>query len=195
MRAAIAALALLLAPSAAAAQDRNDPPPENLAARAWFQEAKFGMFIHWGVSSQLMDGEWVMENRHIRIAEYERVAGYFNPVRFDADRWVTIARGAGMRYITLITKHHDGFALFDSRVSDWDVMDRTPFRRKPRRRHRSHRSSWPGYRCRCRPASCHRRSTTLPRCLAAASSMHRSTRAAAGASSACTSTGRSRTDR
>ena len=87
------------------------------------------MFIHWGPSSQLMDGEWVMENRHIRSAEYERVAGYFNPVRFDADQWVTIARNAGMRYITLITKHHDGFALFDSQVSDWDVMDRTPFRR------------------------------------------------------------------
>ena len=126
--AALAALALL-APCVASAQERHDPPPENLAARAWFQDAKFGMFIHWGVSSQLMNGEWVMENQRIRAAEYERVAGYFNPQRFDADRWVTIARGAGMRYITLITKHHDGFALFDSRVSDWDVMDRTPFRR------------------------------------------------------------------
>jgi len=123
-----AALILLLA-APCRAQQRYEPPPENLAARAWFQDAKFGMFIHWGVSSLLMDGEWVMENRRIRVGEYERLAGYFNPVRFDADQWVTIARNAGMRYITLITKHHDGFALFDSQVSAWDVMDATPYRR------------------------------------------------------------------
>jgi alpha-L-fucosidase len=113
----------------AGAQERYDPPPENLAARARFQDAKFGMFIHWGISSLLMDGEWVMENRHIRAADYERIAGYFNPARFDADQWVATAKRAGMRYITLITKHHDGFALFDSRVSDWDVVDRTPYHR------------------------------------------------------------------
>jgi alpha-L-fucosidase len=105
------------------------PSPENLAAREWFQDAKFGMFIHWGISSILMDGEWVMENRGIRVAEYERLASYFNPSEFDADEWVGLAKSAGMRYVTLITKHHDGFALFDSRVSDWDIMDRTPFRR------------------------------------------------------------------
>jgi alpha-L-fucosidase len=115
--------------AAARAQGPYTPAPENLAARQWFQDAKFGMFIHWGISSLLMNGEWVMQNRHIRIAEYERIAPYFNPTRFDADAWVSLARAAGMRYITLITKHHDGFALFDSRVSDWDVMDRTPFHR------------------------------------------------------------------
>ena len=104
-------------------------PAERLAARAWFQDAKFGMFIHWGASSLLMDGEWVMQNRGIRVQEYERIAPYFNPVRFDADAWVSLARAAGMRYITLITKHHDGFALFDSQVSDWDVVDRTPYAR------------------------------------------------------------------
>jgi alpha-L-fucosidase len=111
------------------AQGTDVVPPERLAAREWFQDARFGLFIHWGISSLLMDGEWVMENRGIRVAEYERLAPYFHPVRFDADAWVTLARNAGMRYITLITKHHDGFALFDSRVSDWDVMDRTPFAR------------------------------------------------------------------
>jgi alpha-L-fucosidase len=112
-----------------AAQEAYVPSPENLAARERFQDARFGMFIHWGISSLLMDGEWVMENRGIQVDEYERIAPYFNPERFDADEWVGLARSAGMRYVTLIVKHHDGFALFDSEVSDWDVMDRTPFRR------------------------------------------------------------------
>jgi alpha-L-fucosidase len=129
VRRAAALLFACLPLAAARAQAPYVPAPENLAARLWFQDAKFGMFIHWGISSLLMDGEWVMQNRRIRVAEYERIAPSFNPVRFNADEWVALARAAGMRYITLITKHHDGFALFDSRVSDWDVMDRTPFRR------------------------------------------------------------------
>ena len=116
-------------PAALLPQNTYVPSPENLAARAWFQDAKFGMFIHWGISSLLMDGEWVMENRGIRVAEYEQIAPYFNPTKFDAEEWVALARSAGARYLTLITKHHDGFALFDSRVSDWDVTDRTPFGR------------------------------------------------------------------
>jgi alpha-L-fucosidase len=120
---------LLLAAAPALRAQSHTPSAENLAARQWFQDAKMGLFIHWGPSSVLMDGEWVMENRRIRVSEYERVPAYFNPVRFDAAEWVRIARAAGMRYITLITKHHDGFALFDSRVSDWDIVDRTPFRR------------------------------------------------------------------
>ncbi|MBI2537902.1 MAG: alpha-L-fucosidase [Gemmatimonadetes bacterium] len=110
------------------AQYRYQPRPENLAAREWFQDAKFGLFIHWGPSSLLMDGEWVMHDRGIRIEDYEQIAQWFNPVRFDPAEWVALARSAGARYITLITKHHDGFALFDSEVSDWDIMDRTPYR-------------------------------------------------------------------
>jgi alpha-L-fucosidase len=119
----------VLLPVALWAQDPYVPSSENRAAREWFQDAKFGLFIHWGISSLLMDGEWVMENRGIRVAEYEAIAAHFNPTRFDAEAWVMLARAAGMRYVTLITKHHDGFALFDSRATDWDVMDRTPFRR------------------------------------------------------------------
>ena len=122
-------LVALTLPCTLQAQQAYVPSPENLAAREWFQDARFGLFIHWGISSVLMDGEWVMENRGIRVAEYERLAASFNPTAFDADAWVALARRAGMRYLTLITKHHDGFALFDSKVSDWDVMDRTPFRR------------------------------------------------------------------
>ena len=110
-------------------QEGRQPEAENLAAREWFQDARFGLFIHWGPSSVLQDGEWVMENRKIPADDYERIAPLFNPVDFDAAEWVAIAKSAGMRYITLITKHHDGFALWDSRLTDWDVVDRTPFHR------------------------------------------------------------------
>ena len=118
---------LMTAP--AAAQYRYEPAPANLAARAWFQDAKFGLFIHWGVYSLLQDGEWVMQNRGIRASEYETLAPEFNPTRFDAAEWVALAQAAGMRYITITSKHHDGFAMFDSQVSDWDIVERTPYRR------------------------------------------------------------------
>jgi alpha-L-fucosidase len=129
MRAIRATTILVLLPAALLAQGISTPSAANLEARAWFQDAKFGMFIHWGISALLMDGEWVMENRGIDVAEYERIAVNFDARNFDADAWVTLARSAGARYITLITKHHDGFALFDSDVTDWDVVDRTPFGR------------------------------------------------------------------
>lgn len=83
--------------SSALAQGAYVPTPQNLAARRWFQDAKFGMFIHWGISSLLMDEEWVMENRGIRVAEYERIASYFNPTKFDADVWVALARAGETR--------------------------------------------------------------------------------------------------
>ena len=105
------------------------PAAGNLAARAWYQDAKFGMFIHWGPSSVLQDGEWVMNNRGIRAAEYESLLPLFNPVHFDAAVWARTAKAAGMKYITLITKHHDGIALFDSKVSDYTVVKRSPFAR------------------------------------------------------------------
>jgi alpha-L-fucosidase len=120
---------LFLLPTALLAQGVAPPSAARLDAREWFQDAKFGMFIHWGISALLMDGEWVMENRGINVSEYERIAANFDARSFDADAWVSLARGAGARYITLITKHHDGFALFDSDVTDWDIVDRTPFKR------------------------------------------------------------------
>jgi alpha-L-fucosidase len=86
------------------------------------------MFIHWGPSSVLMDGEWVMNDRKIRAAEYERIPPFFNPAAFDAAEWVGTAKAAGMKYIVLIAKHHDGFALWHSAVSDWNVVDRTPWK-------------------------------------------------------------------
>jgi alpha-L-fucosidase len=109
------------------AQEGYDPSPENLKARAWFQEARFGLFVHWGVYSVLGRGEWVMNNEKIPIAEYEKLPPRFNPTEFDPVAWVALAKGAGMRYITITSKHHDGFAMYDSKTSDYDIVDRTPY--------------------------------------------------------------------
>ena len=110
-----------------AADEPYRPSPENLKARQWFQEARFGLFIHWGVYSILADGEWVMHQKRMTSAEYERLPPQFNPVKFDAAAWVKMAKDAGMRYITITSKHHDGFAMFDSKVSDYDIVHRTPY--------------------------------------------------------------------
>ena len=111
--AAILTIALTAAGHRASAQ--TDVPPERRAAREWYQDARFGMFIHWGVYSLLGDGEWVMQNRKITVPEYEWLATTFNPVKFDAKAWVSLARAAGMRV------HHDHVA-----PSRWllDVQDR-----------------------------------------------------------------------
>jgi len=112
-----------------AAQSGYQPSPANLAAREWFQDARFGMFVHWGVYSVLGDGEWVMNNRRIPIADYEKLPAQFNPIMFDPAEWVALVKAAGMKYITITSKHHDGFAMFDSKISDYDVVDRTPYKK------------------------------------------------------------------
>ncbi|MFC1551292.1 alpha-L-fucosidase [Candidatus Latescibacterota bacterium] len=104
-----------------------EPPKENLESREWFQDAKFGLFVHWGIYSIPAKEEWVMNNDKIPVAEYEKFAGQFNPISFDADEWCRIVKGAGMKYITITSKHHDGFAMFDSAVSDYDIVDSTPY--------------------------------------------------------------------
>src|SRR5262245_43198723 len=93
--------ASLLVPPTASAQPAYTPTAENLKARVWFQDAKFGLFVHWGVYSVLADGEWVMNNRRIRVAEYEKLPAYFNPVAFDPAEWVALAKAAGMKYVTI----------------------------------------------------------------------------------------------
>ncbi len=125
----LAAIFLSLAPTTTIAQPDYQPSPENLAAREWFQDAKFGLFVHWGIYSLLQRGEWVMNNEGITVEEYETLAPQFNPVKFDANEWVSLVKDAGMRYITITSKHHDGFAMFDSEVTDWDIVDRTPYGR------------------------------------------------------------------
>ena len=111
------------------AQSAYTPSASNLAARQWFQDAKFGMFIHWGAYSVIGDGEWVMHQKKIPISDYEKIPSLFNPTEFKPTEWVGLAKAAGMKYITITSKHHDGFAMFDSKVSDYDIVDRTPFKR------------------------------------------------------------------
>jgi alpha-L-fucosidase len=115
----------------ARAQTSYEPAPENLKARQEFQDAKFGMFIHWGVYSVLGDGEWVLHNRKLTLHEYERLPRFFDPEKFDAKAWVSLAKAAGMKYITITSRHHDGFAMFDSKVSDWNIVQRTPYAKDP----------------------------------------------------------------
>ncbi|MCB0373655.1 MAG: alpha-L-fucosidase, partial [Muricauda sp.] len=106
-----------------------EPTKENLENREWFQDARFGMFIHWGVYSVLGVHEWVMETQSIDAKTYEKIPAFFNPTEFNAEEWVLLAKSAGMKYITITTKHHDGFAMFDSKLSDWDIMDRTVYKK------------------------------------------------------------------
>lgn len=105
----------------------------------WFRKAEYGMMVHWGLYSLLAgewngertpwEGEWIMRNSYISIADYEKLAKAFNPVYFDAEEWVLLAKECGMNYIVVTSKHHDGFALFHSKVDAFNVVDATPFGR------------------------------------------------------------------
>ncbi|MBI3280222.1 MAG: alpha-L-fucosidase, partial [Acidobacteria bacterium] len=109
------------------------PTPKPLAGDArtqWFRDAKFGMFIHWGVYSVIGRHEWARHRMEIPQAEYDRYARRFNPVNFNADAWVDLAKNAGARYIVITSKHHDGFSIYRSKVSDYD-MEITPYKGDP----------------------------------------------------------------
>ena len=108
----------------------------------WWREARFGMFIHWGAYAipagtwrgeriARSGGEWIMTRASIPIPEYEQIVRQFNPVHFDAEAWVRLAKQAGMKYIVITSKHHDGLSIYDSAVSSYDILDATPFRRDP----------------------------------------------------------------
>ncbi len=127
-KAGVLALLLLVAGLKSYGQAAYTPVPVNQAARAWFSNAKYGLFIHWGPFSVPGDGEWVMNNRNITVPNYTRLEKFFNPVDFNAARWVSLAKQGGMKYITLITRHHDGFSMWDTRYSDFNIMH-TPYRR------------------------------------------------------------------
>jgi len=122
---------LVLGGRAAGAQTGDAVAAERLAARRWFADAKLGLFIHWGVYSQLGAGEWVMHNRKISVADYESLAATFNPVKFDAAAWVALARRAGARYVTITARHHDGFSMFKTTETPYNIVDWTPFQRDP----------------------------------------------------------------
>jgi len=96
----------------------------------WFQDVRFGMFIHWGLYSLLARGEWVMHNEQIPVVEYEKLFDQFNPVKFDAEEWVKIAADAGQRYMVITSRHHDGFSMYDTQLSDYKIT-KTAFKRDP----------------------------------------------------------------
>ena len=115
----------------------NAETKEQFDARmAWWREARFGLFIHWGLyaipagewEGETNHAEWILTTAQIPVEQYETFAPQFNPVKFDAAEWVRMAKDAGMKYIVITSKHHDGFSLFDSEISDYDVMDSTPFK-------------------------------------------------------------------
>ena len=124
---------LLVSCSQLRSQPDYKPATENLEAREWFQDAKFGLFVHWGVYSVPAGGgdngvaEWIMEQKKIPVNQYEKIPSFFNPVAFNPAEWVSMVKDAGMKYITITSKHHDGFAMFDSKVSDYNVVDRSPY--------------------------------------------------------------------
>jgi alpha-L-fucosidase len=115
----------------AAIAQSYQPSESNLQARQWFQDAKFGMFIHWGVYSVPADGEWYMQDKKVPVSEYEKFAPQFNPTGFRAADIVSLAKAAGMKYITITSKHHDGFAMFATKENKWNIVDATPYGKDP----------------------------------------------------------------
>ncbi len=141
-------LLLLAAVTAGCAQtpqqarcEKREPCSDKDRRMAWWREARFGMFIHWGLYAVPQGrwkgepipgiGEWIMYRAEIPIPEYEQLTKKFNPVKFNADEWVRIAKDAGMKYITITSKHHDGFAMFHSKATQYNIYDATPFHRDP----------------------------------------------------------------
>ena len=131
---------LLTSASGGVALGQDTTRPETDAQRdqrmAWWREAKFGMFVHWGLyaipagewQGNTNHAEWIRHTARIPIEEYDKFVAQFNPVKFDADAWARLAKEAGMKYIVITSKHHDGFCLFDSKYTDYDIMS-TPFKR------------------------------------------------------------------
>jgi alpha-L-fucosidase len=141
---AVAALlgSMTLAGGAARVPQTANPPatdPARAKRLAWFREAKYGLFIHWGLYAipagewkgkrSLGLGEWIMNRSQIPVKEYEQLAARLNPVKFDPDAWVQLAQDAGMKYIVITSKHHDGFAMFASKVSRYNIVEATPYKR------------------------------------------------------------------
>ena len=128
---------LLLVSMAVPAQNTAADKVKNDAKMAWWRDAKFGMFIHWGIYSvpagiwgeRTNNAEWLMHTAKIPRCQYAAFAGMFNPVKYNAEEWVKLAKAAGQKYIVLTSKHHDGFAMYHSKVDGYNVYDATPFKR------------------------------------------------------------------
>ncbi len=105
------------------------PAPENLKARQEFSDSKFGIFLHWGIYSMFGQGEWYLQTGGLDCHEYAKAASGFYPSKFDAEKWISAFKDAGAKYICFTTRHHDGFSMFDTEYSDYDIIDATPFKR------------------------------------------------------------------
>jgi len=137
MRKSLLASLFILSLSFVFAQDYVQPVPDytpsadNIAERNKFQNMKFGLFIHWGIYSVLGDGEWVMHNERIPYNNYKRLADFFNPQEFNAKEWVQLAKAAGMKYITITSRHHDGFSMFNTSATPYNIIQATPYHKDP----------------------------------------------------------------
>lgn len=125
----LAAVLMACSVWAADGADANKAPPAD--RMAWWREARFGMFIHWGIYSVPARGEWYMNNSNIPRADYEKYAQQFNPVKYDAKKWVSLAKEAGMKYLVITSKHHDGFCMFNTKATDYNVVSATPWKHDP----------------------------------------------------------------
>ena len=105
------------------------PTQENLKARQEFSDSKFGIFLHWGIYSMFGQGEWYLQTGGLDCHEYAKAASGFYPSKFDAEKWISAFKDAGAKYICFTTRHHDGFSMFDTQYSDYDIIDATPFKR------------------------------------------------------------------
>lgn len=105
------------------------PTEENLRSRQEFRDNKFGIFLHWGLYSMLATGEWTMTNKDLNYKEYAKLAGGFYPSKFDAAQWVAAIKASGAKYICFTSRHHEGFSMFHTRYSDYNIVDATPFKR------------------------------------------------------------------
>lgn len=121
-----ALLSLFICTSALA---QYTPSKEVKQSQTEFQNDKFGIFLHWGIYSMLGDGEWVMNNKDINYSEYTHLADGFYPSKFNAEEWVKAFKAAGAKYITFTSRHHDGFSMFKTKTSNYNIVDGTPFHR------------------------------------------------------------------
>lgn len=125
---AIAVLFLGAASSFVNAQEGYVPTEENLRQREIFEDNRFGIFLHWGIYSMFAQGEWYM-NKGVNAQEYAKAAGGFYPASFDAREWVKAIKASGAKYICFTSRHHDGFSMYDTKYSDYDIIDASPFKR------------------------------------------------------------------
>ena len=129
MRKIFLVASLLLVNLLVFSQSLYAPTAENLKNREVFQDMKFGVFIHWGIYSMTANGEWIMNIKNIQWQEYAKLAEGFYPSKFDAAKWVSDVKAAGAKYICITSRHHDGFSMFHTKQSAYNIVDATPFRR------------------------------------------------------------------